>query len=1144
MKKRLLATVLAMCLAMGMLPGMVWAADEEVSEEILEYDGNTVKEPVSVEELLSDSLWVFSGDLTFYRTTTSELAVERCNRSVTSVVIPEQVDGLPVTSIRGSAFQGHKSLMNITIPDSVISIGSRAFCDCSSLASITLPDSLTSIGLNMFLDCSNLMNVTIPDSVTSIGHNAFCGCSRLTSIMIPGSVTSIGMRAFKECSSLMSITIPDRVTSISEESFSKCNVLASITLPDSLVSIGEYAFYGCKSLTSITLPDSLTSIGTEAFYGCSSLTSITLPDGLTSIRRATFSECSSLESITIPVSASSIGCLAFRGCTSLTSITIPNSVTLIEHDAFRDCSSLTDIYYSGSRKQWNSIIIEERNGPITSATIHYNSTGPDGPVPTDRDIIITAMDFGDLTINSSGTATAYFRVTDENGNALPGKTLQYELTGQSGVTTVTTDKNGIFGITTPHLTHSASFWATITSADSNVDIHGKDQFFDVKVKELSYAQEWKGVLNFGGKLGLGIGGGAEAGVDLVDFKLAEVLAKLKTSNGISIKDDYDNGARTLSLNCTNNIGGGFSLSVGPEGTILSDQKITPAAVSSEGMYLNQIENGMKIKNFDPHNKEQLKRVGMFAIVAPVTASRSQFLQNLIKNSNLNICNMQANENSAYMDTGLKFAQVNIGPASGALVAHGDKTTWRFRDSVDHTQNLFTTTKSVSTEVGSGILSDATISFLKKDILTAKWSAGKYLLGDAKSNKKEILATRKLNSSVFDSVSYKVYDGDANNFLNGNWATDEYAVVTFKDDSARWILNNNLDLQNWTTGKNPFISIQNAVDFMYESGKDATVETTTVKKEICESSIPIGLKFAVTAGLNFGVSGEHSYSWKSGAGALHQGYAYKTTTSDVQQNQIESIAPKLEDIVLEAASTVLPDIVKNIASHSGYTTEDIAFGLIKINGEMHDWYAVISTIKSVIAPRSSDPECYTIVSRLSNRSGEDSVILTSTLGEPYNISVYTDETQTSAVTDMELAQFPLTLTLQYTEEMLNKAGADADTDVFLMRFDSEQNLYIREANAVQDKEEMTVTANMTKSGEYILAVDTITTPDPDSTVFGDLNGDGKVTMADVIRLARGAAGYATLTEQEQKAGDVNRDGKITMADVIRVARYAAGYSPAV
>ena len=59
--------------------------------------------------------------------------------------------------------------------------------------------------------------------------------------------------------------------------------------------------------------------------------------------------------------------------------------------------------------------------------------------------------------------------------------------------------------------------------------------------------------------------------------------------------------------------------------------------------------------------------------------------------------------------------------------------------------------------------------------------------------------------------------------------------------------------------------------------------------------------------------------------------------------------------------------------------------------------------------------------------------------------------------------------------------------------------------------------------------------------GDLGGDGKVTLADVIRLARGAAGYVTLTEQEQTAGDVTGDGKITMADVIRVARYAAGYS---
>jgi uncharacterized repeat protein (TIGR02543 family) len=60
------------------------------------------------------------------------------------------------------------------------------------------------------------------------------------------------------------------------------------------------------------------------------------------------------------------------------------------------------------------------------------------------------------------------------------------------------------------------------------------------------------------------------------------------------------------------------------------------------------------------------------------------------------------------------------------------------------------------------------------------------------------------------------------------------------------------------------------------------------------------------------------------------------------------------------------------------------------------------------------------------------------------------------------------------------------------------------------------------------------------VRGDVTGDGKVTMGDVVKLSRAVSGYTTLTEQEQSQGDVTGDGKVTMGDVVKVARYVAGY----
>src|SRR5690606_15484699 len=52
-----------------------------------------------------------------------------------AVVIPDTLEGLPVTRIASQAFKNKNSLTSITIPDSVTRIGYQAFYGCSSLTS-------------------------------------------------------------------------------------------------------------------------------------------------------------------------------------------------------------------------------------------------------------------------------------------------------------------------------------------------------------------------------------------------------------------------------------------------------------------------------------------------------------------------------------------------------------------------------------------------------------------------------------------------------------------------------------------------------------------------------------------------------------------------------------------------------------------------------------------------------------------------------------------------------------------------------------------------------------------------------------------------------------------------------------------------
>lgn len=100
------------------------------------------------------------------------------------VVIPETIEGLPVTSIGENVFWVCTSVTSVEIPDSVKNIGKYEFSGCFSLTAITVPYDLEKIEIGTFFGCRSLTSITIPDSVTNIEQDAFLDCSSLESIMI------------------------------------------------------------------------------------------------------------------------------------------------------------------------------------------------------------------------------------------------------------------------------------------------------------------------------------------------------------------------------------------------------------------------------------------------------------------------------------------------------------------------------------------------------------------------------------------------------------------------------------------------------------------------------------------------------------------------------------------------------------------------------------------------------------------------------------------------------------------------------------------------------------------------------------------------------------------------------------------------
>lgn len=214
------------------------------------------------------------------------------------VLIPDTIDGLPVTALGHRAFY-EKHVTTVVVPDSVTEIGAACFSGDNYLVSLTLPDELAELPPASLESCFRLMDFDLPQGLKKISGSALQYNYYLTHLTLPSSLTEIEQLNFIGLYGLQSLTLAEDNAAFKLDEtngllmtadgtrllrcFSDIVPQTEITLPDGVKTIDPFAFHYDYDVRKIILPEGVETIGAMAFAMCPNLTEIVVPASVVDI---------------------------------------------------------------------------------------------------------------------------------------------------------------------------------------------------------------------------------------------------------------------------------------------------------------------------------------------------------------------------------------------------------------------------------------------------------------------------------------------------------------------------------------------------------------------------------------------------------------------------------------------------------------------------------------------------------------------------------------------------------------------------------------------------------------------------------------------------------------------------------------------
>lgn len=214
------------------------------------------------------------------------------------VLIPDTIDGLPVTALGHRAFY-EKTVTTVVVPDSVTEIGAACFSGDNYLVSLKLPDGLKRLPPASLESCMRLYDFDLPQSLEKIYSSVFEFNYYLTHLTLPSSLTEIEQQNFIGLYGLQSLTLAEDNAAFKLDEangllmtadgtrllhcFSDIVPAEEIILPEGVKIVDPFAFHYDYDVERIVLPEGVEAIGAMAFAMCPNLTEIVIPASVTDI---------------------------------------------------------------------------------------------------------------------------------------------------------------------------------------------------------------------------------------------------------------------------------------------------------------------------------------------------------------------------------------------------------------------------------------------------------------------------------------------------------------------------------------------------------------------------------------------------------------------------------------------------------------------------------------------------------------------------------------------------------------------------------------------------------------------------------------------------------------------------------------------